>query len=213
SQSNKLIGNGGHNRLDGAGGADTMQGGGGDDTYVIDNAGDKATESNAANGTDTVLSSITFTLGAHVENLTLTGSGNVNGFGNELANVITGNSGNNSLSGGLGADTLSGGAGNDLFVYAATSHSTAATRDTIMNFATGDRIDLSLIDANANTAGNDAFAFIGSGAFTNAAGQVRAYQSGAEWIVEADVNGDGTADLVIGLTTANATILAGDFLL
>src|SRR6185295_12125275 len=60
----------------------------------------------AGDGTDSVSSSVSYALGANVENLTLTGSGNVNGTGNALNNVITGNSGNNVLDGGAGADTL-----------------------------------------------------------------------------------------------------------
>jgi Ca2+-binding RTX toxin-like protein len=92
-----------------------MTGKGGNDTYVVDNIGDKVIEV-AKGGTDTIESSITFSLAAltNVENLTLTGSGNINGTGMPLANQITGNTGNNTLDGGAGNDTLDGGAGNDI---------------------------------------------------------------------------------------------------
>ena len=87
-----------------------MAGGLGNDTYFVDNAGDVVTEALNA-GTDTVQSSlVNYTLTANVENLTLTGSANINGTGNGLANVITGNSGNNILDGAGGADTMVGGA-------------------------------------------------------------------------------------------------------
>ena len=71
-------------------------------------------------GLDTVQSSITYTLGAEIENLTLTGNGSINGTGNALDNVLTGNSGNNTLNGGAGADTLIGGTGTDTASYAAS---------------------------------------------------------------------------------------------
>lgn len=112
---NVLTGNASANTLDGGAGADTLVGGAGNDTYVIDNAGDVITES-ATEGTDLVRSSITLTLVTNVENLTLTGSGNINATGNSLANVLTGNAGNNTLTGGTGADTMIGGAGNDIYV-------------------------------------------------------------------------------------------------
>jgi Ca2+-binding RTX toxin-like protein len=115
SGNNMLIGGAGNDTLDGGAGADTMAGGTGDDTYVVDNTGDVVTE-NAGEGVDTVRSSITYALGANVENLTLTGSDDLNGTGNELDNVLAGNTGNNVLDGGIGADTMIGGSGNDTYI-------------------------------------------------------------------------------------------------
>jgi Ca2+-binding RTX toxin-like protein len=109
------------------------------------------------------------------------------------------------LFGGLGADQLAGNGGNDRFVYSAVDQSTAASRDTISGFASGDRIDLSGIDAILGTAANETFAFIGSGAFS-AAGQVRLVQSGSDWLLEANVDGTLTADLVIGLGNTGAYV-------
>lgn len=110
AQNNILIGNVGANVLNGGAGADSMSGDTGDDTYVVDNVGDTVTESSLA-GIDTVQSSLTYTLGANVENLTLTGATAINGTGNSLANVLTGNSAANTLAGGTGNDTYGVGAG------------------------------------------------------------------------------------------------------
>jgi serralysin len=109
---NRLEGLAGNDRLDGGTGADMMLGSTGDDTYVVDNVGDQVIEA-SAEGADLVQSSISFTLGANVEKLTLTGSASINGTGNGLANTIIGNSAANILNGGAGNDTLNGGAGND----------------------------------------------------------------------------------------------------
>jgi Ca2+-binding RTX toxin-like protein len=117
---NTLTGNTGNNILDGGAGADTMVGGTGDDTYVVDNVGDVVTE-NASEGTDTIQTALAYTLGTNFENLTLTGTGHVNGTGNAVANTITGNSGNNTLDGGAGNDTLIGGAGNDTYLLDSAS--------------------------------------------------------------------------------------------
>ena len=121
---NILIGNAANNTLNGAAGADTMSGGLGNDIYIVDNVGDVVIE-NAGEGTDTVQSSITYSLGNALENLTLTGTTAINGTGNELnnslvgntaANILTGGLGNDTLNGGAGADTMIGGLGNDIYV-------------------------------------------------------------------------------------------------
>jgi Ca2+-binding RTX toxin-like protein len=112
---NSLTGNTGNNILDGGAGADALAGGTGNDIYVVDNLGDTVTEAASA-GTDRVQSAVTFTLGANIENLTLTGTAAINGTGNTLNNILVGNSGANVLSGGTGADAMSGGAGDDTYI-------------------------------------------------------------------------------------------------
>jgi Ca2+-binding RTX toxin-like protein len=119
-----LLGYGGNDWLDGGTGDDTMAGGSGNDTYVVDSVGDVVAEL-ANDGTDTVRSSIDYSIRGFFENLTLTGTAiNGNGgptanvlTGNDSANVLAGNGGNDTLIGGLGNDTLSGGTGDDLFLF------------------------------------------------------------------------------------------------
>jgi Ca2+-binding RTX toxin-like protein len=93
-------------------GSDLMEGGKGNDTYVVNIIGDVVVE-NVAEGIDTVISSISYNLGANLENLTLVGSGNITGAGNTLDNVLTGNDKVNLLNGLAGNDTIYGGGGND----------------------------------------------------------------------------------------------------
>ena len=100
--------------LDGGAGANKLTGGKGNDIYVLSNDADTLIEL-AGEGIDEVRIGVDdFTLGANLENLTLTGALSIDGLGNALANVMAGNSGNNRLNGLAGNDTLSGGAGNDL---------------------------------------------------------------------------------------------------
>jgi Ca2+-binding RTX toxin-like protein len=108
-----ITGLAGNDKLDGKAGSDNLQGGTGNDTYTIDNLGDIVTE-NLNEGTDTVRSYITYTLGNNLENLTLLGGSNLSGTGNELNNTLLGNNGNNNLIGGAGNDILDGQAGNDI---------------------------------------------------------------------------------------------------
>jgi serralysin len=117
--SNSIGGNAGNNVLNGGGGADELIGFGGNDWLYVDNAGDVIFEA-AGGGTDRVLASISYTLGAgtHVEILSTTnaaGTAAINLAGNELINSVAGNNGANVLNGGGGADTLNGLGGNDWF--------------------------------------------------------------------------------------------------
>jgi Ca2+-binding RTX toxin-like protein len=112
---NTITGNSGNNILNGKAGADTMIGGLGNDSYYVDNALDSITEAASA-GTDIIFSTITYTLGNNLENLTLQGTTAINGTGNDLNNSITGNTAANTLTGGLGNDTLNGGAGADTMI-------------------------------------------------------------------------------------------------
>jgi len=116
---NVLTGNAANNTLDGGAGADVMSGGAGNDTYIVDSIDDVIVDTA---GVDTVLASDSYDLdGTGVENITLIGNANINANGNELANIVTGNSGNNILDGWAGVDTLIGRAGNDQYNVDLTS--------------------------------------------------------------------------------------------
>ena len=115
-QSNEITGNDGNNILDGGAEADALYGGKGDDLYIVDHDGDTVTE-RTDEGTDTVRASVSHTLTAHVEHLHLTGTADLDGTGNDLANTLTGNSGRNALRGGKGDDTLEGGEGQDTALF------------------------------------------------------------------------------------------------
>lgn len=133
ASSDVIYGDAGADIIDGGAGADTMYGGIGNDTFYIDNLGDRIVEY-YGEGNDQAFASVDFTMEANLENLTQTGTANINVTGNDYANTITGNSGNNSIYGGVGGDFLlgmdgddqlygqdgkdflQGGAGNDLLV-------------------------------------------------------------------------------------------------
>jgi serralysin len=118
-------------------------------------------------------------------------------YGRDGNDGLSGGSGNDVLVGQKGADTLTGGSGADSFKFSTWSDSTAAAHDTIRDFMRGqDHIDLRSIDANGKLAGDQAFTFIGTGAFTGSMGQLK-FKSGT---LSADMNGDKVADLVVAVT-------------
>lgn len=122
---------------------------------------------------------------------------------------LDGGTGDDTLNGGLGFDRLTGGSNNDLFVYAATTESAAgAGRDQILDFAAGDLIDVSAIDANANLAGDQAFVLDAGGAFT--VGEIRLQVSGANLLASFNTDNDAAAEMQI-LVRNMASLAVGDF--
>jgi Ca2+-binding RTX toxin-like protein len=236
---NVLHGLGGNDTLFGGDGKDTLYGGAGNDTYIATCRCDTFVE-NAGEGTDLVTSSVNFYLlpTPNIENLTLTGAVAIEGFGNEATNVITGNvadnllqgfGGDDTISGGVGDDILVGGAGrdqlggglgDDTFRYDGVADSPASPlwnlADIILDFTHDDKIDLSAMDADETSVVDNAFTFVGVEDFKGVAGELR-YESltigGVEYsVVEADIDGDGTADMQV-LAAGNVTFVETDFVL
>jgi serralysin len=111
---NQIKGNDNNNLLDGFQGADYLEGFRGNDTYVVDDAGDVVVESGFVRDIDTVISTLTWSLGLNLENLMLAGSAEINAFGNNQGNLITGNSARNEISGLVGNDIINGMEGDDI---------------------------------------------------------------------------------------------------
>lgn len=209
-----LLGKDGNDVLDGGSGKDKMYGGGNNDTYIVDNVGDQVYE-NYGEGIDSIHSSVTYTLSRNVENLYLTADKEINGFGNELSNILVGNDranilqgfagndqifgggGNDLLYGGAGADTLVGGAGKDTFFYTQVSDSYTNAADHILDFTSGeDVIDISaLVSFIANKA---SFLFVD--AFNGSAGQiVLTNDNNNNSSLSIDFSGDSVAEFSISL--------------
>jgi len=158
--------------------------------------------------------------GATIENAVGGAGDDVIG-GNGANNLLSGGGGNDRLTGLSGTDRSEGGAGADIFVFAATGDSVdyrrssdgkKSTSDVLADFTSGtDRIDLSAVDAVRGTAGDDAFAFIGSAGFTHQAGQLRFDARDGFVHIFGDVDGDAVADLHI--VASGTQVLAGDFIL
>lgn len=187
---NRMIGTAGGDKLYGGAGNDSIQGLDGDDWLYGEAGKDNL---NGGAGNDMLYG------GAGADTL-IGGEGNDRIWGGADADIIEGGAGNDRMSGGPGADT---------FLFRNESF---GDHDVIVDFEKGDRISLSLMDANLNTDFNDAFRFVGTSAFTKTAGELR-YERTADGVVcFADMTGDGVADLTISLLgvdhlTASAFLL------
>jgi len=238
-----VMGSGFADVIAGGAGNDTLSGGDGDDAFLVGGTGDGIDAVDGGAGLDTIratAASTTIMLSslANVEAITADGFSGVKITGSTAADtldfsgtvligitqieggtgndVLTGSAGNDVIFGGGGADTISGGAGADYFSFAThTDSDTTTSTDRILDFlqGQGDRIDLGKIDAQTNIAGDQAFAFIGSAAFGNLAGQLR-YQVMGNGTTEllGDRDGNGLADFKVILTGA-VDFVAADFML
>ena len=181
-----LAGGAGADSLDGNAGADSLQGDSENDTL------------NGGEGNDT--------LSGGSQNDRLTGGGGDDLLdGGTERDTMFGNGGSDTLVGGQSFDTMTGGQGSDVFVFALGVHIGTAlgARDVILDFRAGiDVVDLTDIDANTTLAANQAFAFIGAGAFTSVAGQLR--YSAVDGLLQGDADGNGVADFSLDLATRPA---------
>ncbi|WP_372053340.1 type I secretion C-terminal target domain-containing protein (plasmid) [Tistrella mobilis] len=212
-ENNILRGGAGDDVLDGGRGGDTLEGGTGFDTASYENSSVGVTVS--------LQTGLTLNGDAAGDSFSsiegLRGSAFNDVFsGDAKDNRLSGGDGDDALRGRIGADILEGGNGADRFVYGSTADSTKdlAGRDTILDFSRtdGDRIDLSEIDADRGTAGNQAFTFIAFGAYSGTAGEVRIGASNGGLVVAADTDGDKVSDLVIFLEGVHG-LTASDFIL
>jgi serralysin len=207
---------------------------GGTDTIINTSALDSTLDLRAAtllraSGGGGYLSNVTgidggFTIakGAVIENAT-GGSGADTIVGNQVANILLGNDGNDTITGGggadritggIGTDTLTGSVGADKFIFTALTDSFGQI-DLIKDFTVGvDDIFVNLIDANDLLAGNQAFVFRGTSAFTGAGGEIRyvVNTAGTATSILFSTDADAAAEMTIRLT-GNIALTAGDFLL
>ncbi len=231
-----LDGGSGNDSIVGGAGADTLLGGAGNDIYDVDDIGDTVQESTVLNGTtdaggtDTVRSTVSFTLGSFIERLSLAGTDAVNGSGNTLNNLITGNSsgntlsgngGNDSLYGRAGSDTLLGGAGVDYFVFDAALNATT-NLDTINDWDVGGAQDRILLDDDVflalgpvtATTALDPTMFVNGTAALDANDRIIYNQSTGALFYDADgVGGTAAVQFAVLGTTTHPALVAGDFLI
>ncbi|NKC29403.1 SdrD B-like domain-containing protein [Falsiroseomonas selenitidurans] len=214
-----LIGGDGNDALNGGAGADVLDGGAGIDTATYQSSAVGVTVSLADPSVNTGMAAGDIFI--QVENLlgsqhgdALTGDNNANRIqANGGDDTIAGGGGNDTLLGGAGADVISGGAGADRFIYTALADSAAAAADMILDFSwfEGDKINLANIDAHLGLGGDQAFAFVGTGAFTGGGqGSVRYDHDGGDTLVMVDAGDGGAAEMAIRLAGLH-TLFQSDF--
>jgi serralysin len=189
-----VAGDDGRDLITNAGGVDLIFGGAGDDTITAGDDGD-ALLGNLDNDVLTGGAGVDTLWGGQGQDMLSGGANNDLLFGDRDNDQIFGGEGDDRLTGGGGADTLTGGAGADVFVFLAVADSAPGSADRILDFTAGqDLIDLSAIDADTATPGDEAFVFLA--AFTGAAGQAMlSFDAAANTTtLRLDVNGDGQAD-------------------
>lgn len=214
----------------GSDGDDVLDGGEGLDTYRAYDASARVTidlESESATGTSIgsdEISNFENAAGSNFNDVLIgtDGANVLDGWGGDdilLGQAgldrIKGWGGNDKIVGGLGRDVLTGGDGTDTFKYTSLAESTiaGAGRDTILDFTPGsDKIDLKAIDGSKTAAGDQAFSFIGTSAFSGIAGQLHYAVVNGYTVVSGDVNGDKIADFAINLNGTPALTVA-DFVL
>jgi Ca2+-binding RTX toxin-like protein len=215
-----LFGSDGDDVIEGGKGVNFLDGGDGSDTLSYNMLGEGVTVDLASGVVTGATFTDTFTSFENIRGSrladTLYGDDAGNRIDGGLGNdMIAGGGGNDVLIGGRGADSLAGNSGADRYVYLSTLESTLSAADTIEDFfrSEGDKIDLHRIDADTGTAGDQAFTFIGTAAFS-AAGQLRYVDlGGGGFRVEGSTNADAFPELVINIAATDSTLAAGDFLL
>lgn len=179
--------------INGYGGADTLRGGEGADKIFGDANDDfiyGGKGGDALHGDD----GADFIDGGNGNDVIYGGSGN---------DGINGGGGSDSIYGGLDGDLIYGGSGNDHFYYNAKEGAPVGDFEQIADFARGDKLELSAIDAKESQSGNQAFTFIGTQDFT-AAGQLHYYIDEVNhWaVVEGNTDSDFNPEFQIILNTA-----------
>ena len=211
-----LVGGAGNDELRGGLGRDQLAGGQGDDLYEVDSRSDRVIET-ANEGNDTVLASIDYVLAANIENLTLTGNGDIAAGGNSLDNHIIGNSGDNLINGGLGDDTMEGGDGDDTYIIGSTgdviidSAGIDTVRSTIdlqlqSDIENGQLLGLLDLNLNGNDLANELVGNSGDNLIDGLGGSDRLRGGRGEDGFVASVN-DGSTDVISDFTSGEDILL------